>query len=299
MQKSAIPSRTVLLSAFLVAAAACEPSAKTRQQIAELQAASAQKDSLVEEVAANARIMSEIGAEVARAQGAPVAGPGGERLGAPANPDTIMAGIRSLSARLDSTQVLLTRSEARAKDLSGQAGGLRRSIADLRAAVNNQKATVTALTEQVATLQAENTRLTGENTELSAANQLLGDTVQALSTRAAKVYYVVGTKEDLLQRGIIKETGGSRVLFVFGKRGQVLVPAADMDPNYFTPIDMRNTMEIQLPHPDRTYRIVTPQDLSALSNTPDEKGRIQDSALRIVDAQRFWANSRYLILVES
>lgn len=299
MQKSTIPSRTAVLSVLLLAAAACEPSAKTRQQIAELQAASAQKDSLVAEVAANARIMSEISAEVAQAQGAPVAAPGGERMAAPANPDTIMAGIRALSARLDSTQVALTRSEARAKTLSGQAGSLRRSITDLRAAVDNQKATITALTEQVANLTKENARLSTENTELSTTNQLLGDTVAVLSTRAAKVYYVVGTKEDLLQRGIIKETGGSRVLFIFGKRGQVLVPASDMDPNYFTPIDMRNTMDIQLPHPDRRYQIVTPQDLSALSNTPDDQGRIQGSALHIEDARRFWANSRYLILVES
>ncbi len=298
MPRNALPPRILVLAALLLSAAACE-SAKTKQQIADLQAAASQTDSLMSEVATNARMMSEIGAEVARVQGAPLAGQSGERIATPANPDTILAGIRVLSARLDSTQAALTRSEARAKKLSGQEGSLRHSLADLRAAVTNQKATIAALTEQIASLQQENTRLSGENTKLASTNQQLGDTVQALSKRAATVYYVVGTKEDLLQHGIVKETGGSRVLFIFGKRGKVLVPASDMDPNYFTPVDMRTTMDIQLPDSTRAYKIVTPQDQSALSNTPDDKGRFHGDALHITDAQRFWAKGRYLILVES
>jgi hypothetical protein len=65
--------------------AACGPSEEVRRQMAELQAVAAEKDSLLIQVAENARLMSEISAEVARVQ-APAGKAGTQENAAPQDP---------------------------------------------------------------------------------------------------------------------------------------------------------------------------------------------------------------------
>ena len=50
---------------------------------------------------------------------------------------------------------------------------------------------------------------------------------------------------------------------------------------------------------DTKWTVVTPQDLSAVGSDLDDKGRVLGDELSIVDPERFWANSRYLIVVRS
>jgi len=53
-----------------------------------------------------------------------------------------------------------------------------------------------------------------------------------------------------------------------------------------------------LPASDKEYRIVSRQDLGALETPPDHDGKLPGHAIRIADTARFWANSKYLIIVE-
>ncbi len=298
--RAALPRAVVLpiALALAAAAAACGPSEKTKKQIADLQAAAAQKDSLMSEVAADTRMMSEIAAEIARVQTTKPPAPGSEHVPVAVTRDSILVQIRGLTERLDSAEARLADTQDRLSSARGQTSTLRRTIADLQKTVANQKETIASLTEQVSSLQEQNTQLVSRNTDLTTQNAELSDTVSAISTRANTAYYVVGTKDDLLRRGLVEEKGGSRVLFIFGKRGQVLVPAADADPAYFTPIDIRQAMEIPLPDPEARYRIVSPQDVTALETPPDADGHVK-GVLRIADPARFWAASHYLILVRS
>jgi hypothetical protein len=123
---------------------------------------------------------------------------------------------------------------------------------------------------------------------------------------ANEVWYVVGTKEELLERGVVREEGGSRVLFIFGKRGKTLVPSRNIDPTMFTNADRRTLSYIPLPRDEESqdddevkWSVVTHQDLGAVGTPLDEDGRVVGDALSITDPERFWANGRYLIIVQA
>lgn len=273
----------------VTALAACGPSQKVQQQIADLQKQAAQKDSLMQEVAENAKVMSQIASQIAQVQGQR-ATPGQEGT-PPASSDSIIAGIQTIGARLDSTETRLALSERRMRRLIGQNASLKKSMEDLQTAIANQKVTIATLNDQVNSLKEQ-------NAQLAAANQALGDTVQGLVTKENTVYYVIGTKKKLMSEGLVRQEGGHRVLFIFGKRGQVLVPARNLDPGQFTAIDMRETTEIPLPDPNKSYRIVSRQDVSGLATPPGKDGKITGS-IQIADPQKFWANSPMLIIVQA
>src|SRR2546430_9188430 len=174
------------------------------------------------------------------------------------------------------------------KDLTTLSDSLRSELAstmqNLQGVIANQKETIDALTLQVDAITAE--------------NSALRDTLENMSTISNTVYYVVGTKDELEQKGIIQEEGGARFLFVLWKSGKTIVPARTLDPGVFTVADRRHFTELPLPASDKEYRIVSRQDTSALETPPDHDGKISGNAVKIADPAKFWANSKYLIIVE-
>ena len=110
------------------------------------------------------------------------------------------------------------------------------------------------------------------------------------------MYYVIGTRKELKDRGIIVEEGGTRFL-IFTRTGEVLKPAPNLDPSAFTAIDRRSVTEIKMPNPDKEYQLVTNQAISYSNIAPESKGRIKGS-LQITSPERFWGQSRFLIMVE-
>ena len=55
--------------------------------------------------------------------------------------------------------------------------------------------------------------------------------------------------------------------------------------------------QIAFPKPDKTYRVITRQDVTALETAPDKNGRIK-GGLKITNADKFWAASKFLIILE-
>lgn len=287
-----------LIGLSLAGLAACGPSAEIQQQLAELTAISAEKDSLMTQVAANARLMSDISAELARAQ-IPVVEEGATETSAPQDPARILANIQTLTARITESEDRLAESQKRVEALSresrsqtGRIAEFQKTIDEFRGTIESQKATIASLTDQVALLQEENTRLATVNVQLA-------DTLSALDNRQNSVWYLIGTRQELLERGIISEEGGSRVLFVFGKRGKTMIPGRDLDLSQFNVADLRYLTEIPLPDPAAQYTIVTRQDFTALETPPDDKARVRGDFIRITDPARFWAGDHVLILVRN
>jgi len=284
----------VLVALATVSAAACGPSEEVQRQLAQLQAVSAEKDSLLTQVTENSLLLSEISAELANAQAPAVTG--GQEVASP-DPDAILQNIRDMTARLNDTETRLAESQKRiqalTRDVAGRdtrIEGFEKTITDLRAAIDNQRQTIASLTEQVDNLQRENIRLVMHNTELT-------ETVDRLAEKESTAWYIIGTKDELLERGIVTEEGGSRVLFVFGKRGKTLVPARDPDLSQFETIDLRQTSDIPLPDPDAKYRIISLQDLAGLENVPDDDNWFKADVLHVTDPDTFWSNNHVLIVV--
>jgi hypothetical protein len=289
----------VLMLATLGGTVACQggPDPEVQAQLAELTTLAAEKDSLFRQVAENARLMSDISAQlvtvadqerlarVAQTAESPVA----------ASRDSLRMMVTDVTSRLETLETRLAESRRRIQRLDRTSDSVRAAfelaITDLQTTMENQRTTIAFLTSHLETLQAENVQLATERAALA-------DTVEQLIDVQNTAYYVIGTKDELLAEGLVTEEGGSRVLFIFGKRGKTLVPARDLDTALFTPIDLRITTELALPDTAAEYRIASRQNLGFLAEPPTEDGKVRGT-LRITSVQDFWLPSKFLIIVRT
>jgi hypothetical protein len=293
-------TRGSIVAVLVLGLAACDrgPSPAVQAQLDQLTAVSAEKDSLLSQVAENARLMSEISAQLVAvadrekleksvsASESPLA----------ASRDSLRVMVGDVTQRIQLSEERLKQSQRRIRGLSQISDSLKAqfetTVVSLNEILENQKATIATLTARVEQLEAENVVLATEKAALA-------DTVEQLVDQTNTAYYVIGTKDELVERGIVTEEGGSRVLFIFGRAGKTIVPARQLDPADFTSIDIRDVTEITLPDSSREYRIASRQDLGALAEPPAD-GKIRGTnALRIAAPGQFWLPSKFLILVRS
>jgi hypothetical protein len=280
----------------LLGALACQskPSPQLQARIDSLQNAANERDRLVQEMAQDARMISDVSAELAKVQVRGKLNVTSESPGQ-ASRDSVVARVRYIATRLNDSESRLRSSERRIRGLTSVSDSLRNTLV---ATIANYDSVVTSQRTQLVAYATAIDSLKGENTVLTAVNTALKDTVGDLSLRENTVYYVIGTRAELKQRGIIDETGGSRFLFILWKSGKSVQPARNLDPAAFTAIDKRQVMTIPLPDSTKNYQIASRQDLGALATPPDADGKLHGS-VQISAPGRFWSNSKYLIIVES
>ncbi len=278
-----------ILAALLVVANACGTSAETERKLADLEQANAQRDSLLQEVAVSARLLSDVSSALSKVQvrGRQIRTSSETPL--LAQRDTMMQKLRYVVARVSETENRLNEAQSRIKGLTNLSDSLRATLdstaTNLGAIIESQKASITSLTEQVTSLETENVALR--------------DTVANVTTRENTVYYIIGTKDELKQKGVIVEEGGSRVLFVLWRTGSTLSPARELDPSLFTPINKREVTAIQLPDASSEYRIASRQDLEYLATPRTDQGKVTGTgSLQISTPEQFWRNSKFLIIVQ-
>ena len=138
--------------------------------------------------------------------------------------------------------------------------------------------------QQAKTIAALEARIDGLAQEIAAAR-----------TAYSKAYYVIGTEDELLTKGVIVKEGGTNLLI---KRiGRTLVPARELPKDVFTPIDTRDVHTIEIPDTTRRYQIVSRQSLDD-AKVANREGAYFRGPLEIPEAERFWSASRYLIIVQ-
>jgi hypothetical protein len=288
---------TAALAALVLGACNRGPSPEVQAQLAQLQTVSAEKDSLLSQVAENARLMSEISAQLVTVADRERLGKVGGAAESPiaATRDSLRVMVGDVTTRIAQAEERLKESQRRIRGLTRASDSARAqfeaTLTDLQATLENQKTTIGVLTARVEALQTENVQLATEKAALA-------DTVEQLVDAQNTVYYVVGTKQELLERGVVNEVGGSRVLFIFGKRGKTLVPAPNLDPADFTAVDLRTTTEIALPDSAQAYKIASRQNVDFLAAPPDKDGKVRGT-LRITSPWEFWMPSKFLIVVRS
>lgn len=281
--------------------AACGPTPEQEQQLAELPIVTSERDRLQGEIDRLNAEMQLIQTELANAVMIPAATTeSGQQASAPAQVTQLVAHVTEMEGQLTAAEQRLRSVNATSATQQQRIAALETAIAEERTAMEGQRQRMSLLEASIAALEAETERQGEINIHLS---QTLAD----VTDEANKVWYVVGTKEELLERGVIAEEGGSRVLFIFGKRGKTIVPSRTLDPSMFTSADKRTLSDIQLSFAtleeesaeEAKWTVVTPQSLSAVASPLDEQGRVLGDALSITNPEQFWANSRYLIVVRS
>lgn len=263
-------------------------------KVTQMNAISAAKDTLMNELVQTTSFITQINDELAKVK--PTKGEKtvtyNERV-MPASEyrANVMNRIQSMVKRLDDAEARLQSTQTRLRELGARDQALDSMVAQYRNIMEEQRAQITLLTAQVDTLQAEKGRLTFEKAALDTQ-------VVQLTTETNTVYYTVGTKQELLQSGVATEVGGARVLGIFGKAGKTLVPARELPTSAFTVLDKRTNVELMFPKPDKPYSIVSPHSTAFIQPAPDKDGKIRGGKLTITDPAAFWAQSKYLIVVE-
>ena len=288
--------------------AACDNG--TKQQLATLSTTdSLRVDSLsnvrkelLEEVMTSTQFVNQINTELAKAKAiaakpAPQLESTAEMSQVNDQRKAVVAHIAHLVARLDSVQTRLASTRRRAQEMGKkdsalveQVAAYEKSIADLQAAAERQRAQFqTVIDSQTVRIASLGKSIDTLNTVRTA----LVDTVNHLTTEKNTAYYVVGTKDELIKKGILAAEGQKRFLLV-GSRN--ISPARELDPANFTKIDRLANRTITLPEGE--YKILSRQNPAYVTPQAQKDGKIA-GALTIDQPERFWENSRFLIIVRS
>jgi hypothetical protein len=292
-----------LFLVLVVSAAGCNRSqAELAKALAESRAAEAQKDSLLTEVLETTQFVSDLNSELAKAKLVTVGSQGGDPGVPGAAQDReerqeTLERIQQVIARLNESEAKLTQTENRAKNakirnarLLAQISTYKQTIEDLKTAAEQQR------TEQEAVIADQRTQiasLAGQVDDLSFQTASLRDTVGHLTAYKNRVYYAIGTKDDLIRGGVVTREG-SKFLFFGGTR---LEPARKPNREAFTMIDKTQTLSIPLPRTDKKYKIVSRQNPEYLSGEVTDKGEVR-GVVEIASPEEFWSASKYLILVQ-
>lgn len=294
---------------FLFAAVAalaltgCVSSDKYQKELEQVKLISAEKDSLLKDVMATTQFIADVNTELAKVRdqkaGKPVMGAAGELPNAsPAEQRAqMLQRIKTVTDRVNEAESRLAASRQRVAALSGDNSGLKKQLAQydstitaFKSMIENQKAEIASLTTQVNALQGENVALKTDKEQLTTEKVALTTEKAALTTERNTVYYVIGTKDQLRKNGIIVKRGGLLGI------GATDIPATSLNPASFTSIDKTQVSSITLPSPDKTYRVLSRQDLTA-TEVPAKGG--YKGAIKITNPDQFWAASKFLIVVQN
>jgi hypothetical protein len=260
---------------------------------------------LLDEVMSSTQFVAQINTELAKARSLTSKADSkletmtvGEKVKANEDRKVVVARISHLVAKLDSVQSRLASTRARANKLTQKDSALmlqvatyEKSIADLQAAAEKQRAEFQTVIDKQTTQIAQ---LNGQVDTLTQVRTALKDTVGQLTTEKNTVYYVVGTKDELIEKGILAKEGSKRFLLV-GSR--TIAPARELDPSKFTKIDRLANRTILLPDGGE-YEIVSRQNVAFAAPAAEKGGKIF-GGLTINQPEQFWENSRFLIIVKS
>jgi hypothetical protein len=261
-----------------------------------MQGTSADKDRALAQVVEASKFADEVDAELRKVRGlsskvgVTKSDESGKTEAAAAQQD-ILDRLTQMRQRLAARQRQVTALLDTMKTMRADSSAAATLLADLNARLATRDKEIAAFQEEIRSLRTQNAQLTVEKAVLT-------DTVKAMDVRENKVFYIVGSRRQLIADKLVTEEGGSRGLLIV-KLGKTLVPARTLDESRFTRADRREVLTIPLPRSDRPYRIVSRHDVGLIEAAKKEKdGAFRGESIRITDPVKFWAASRYLIIVE-
>lgn len=294
--------RRILWIVPLVIAMGCnQHKEELAKALADAQSLAAEKDSLISEVLETSKFVNGVNEELAKARTALVATPAANAdAGTPAERDraaraAALDRVTALVARLNETEQRLEQSTQRARSLSSRNTTLLRQIEEYKTSIDSLQASAMRTEAELrGVIDSQSVQIAGLNQQLDTArvtNAALKDTVGSLTQYKNTVYYIAGTEEELMKKGVVVKEG-KKFLFFGGKQ---LAPARNLDASLFTAVDKTTATTIALPAGNE-YKVVSRQDLTYADTATIRDGKLKGQ-LHISRPEEFWAPSKYLILV--
>jgi len=177
-----------------------------------------------------------------------------------------------------------------------QTGKFKKMVAELEDRVSTQETEIESLNTKVNDLVAQNETLNTQVDSLFTENTTKAEVIakndsaiQEMDEELHAAYYTTGTSSELLEKHIISKEGG------FIGIGKVEQMNPQVDKSDFTLVDIRkvntipvNSKKVELVtnHPQDSYEIVV-----------NDEGKQVDK-LVILDPDKFWESSKYLVMVK-
>lgn len=177
-----------------------------------------------------------------------------------------------------------------------QTGKFKKMVAQLEERVSTQATEIETLNVRVNELVAKNETLTSTVDSLAVEDAAKAEiiaqneaNIQEMDEQLHTAYYTAGTSDELIEKHIISKEGG---FIGIGKVEQV---NPQINKNDLTMVDIRNLDAI--PVNSKKVELVTnhPQDSYEIVVNEEEK---QVDKLLIIDPDKFWGNSKYLVMVK-
>jgi hypothetical protein len=295
-----IQLRSFAVIAILASAAACKmshedvraDSVHTAEQLKLTNQLAAQKDSLVTVVLDADKFISQIDSQISKVREVPA--PKRKKDSESPIQDQLQA-RKDLLTRVDA---LVRRAQTTARELAASRTHVKHLAADSARFLASIDGDQKMILELNSTIQRQTVRLASMQVQvdsLAGANAKLGTELALLQTTHNKVYYIIGREDDLLKKGVVVREGGANLLLAHP--GRTLQPSRTQDASIFTAIDQREVHEIPVPDSTRRYAIVSRQNLDDADVTSRDRMSFRGN-LKIKDGDRFWSQSKYLIILE-
>ena len=244
----------------------------------------AQKDSLTRVVLQADDFIMHIDSSISRVKGMPKTKAKTATLDPLAqqiqNRKAVMARVDALVARAQQTASQLSRANKNNVALRAQLASDSVMIADLNTTLQRQTATIGDMATRI--------------DSLNGVTQQLGATLAEVQTQSNKAFYVVGSEDELLKRGVIVREGGANLLIAHP--GRTLQMSRSANPSEFTAVDQRGTKLISMPDSTQRYKVVSRQSLDYATVDQRDKDTFTGN-LKIAEPIRFWGPSRFLVIV--
>ena len=193
----------------------------------------------------------------------------------------ITASIRFIDSTLVASKKLVHKLEEENKSSSYRVESLDKLVSELQIAINTKDGEVNVLKGNVQ-------KLNKQLSSLMATVDVLDEYIQDQEVQLYTAYYISGTFDDLVAKGILVRINPFEKLF-----GNNYRLAPDFNINLFRKVDVTETRDLFFDKPLKNLKIVTPHTTGSYELV----GGTTSSLLLIRDESAFWQKSRCLVVV--
>ena len=183
----------------------------------------------------------------------------------------------------------LRQNRRRIANLEAKVKASEKQFASLNEMVEGLKHNLEEREKAIANLESELKELAGEidakTRQIAERDAIIHDQQGQMNT----MYYVVGTRKELEEKGIIQNEGG----FPFGLLGATTILASGFDESNFKPLDRLNTTSVTV---DGEIDEIVPKRNEMLYTTTVAEDQ-KSTTVTIVDPKKFW-QARYLVIIK-
>lgn len=275
-----------LVVAFLVGLAGCTKQAdvELEQKNAQLNSDLAARDQYIEEVvSAINSVYSDLEAARAKQKRMLKEAESREKMKTLSSADIrqqVMHRIADIGNVLQESRKRIAGLESKLRSSTKQYQSLDEMVANLKKTLEEREQMVAQLEEAV---RVRDGQLSEKLREIAEKDSQIRDQQNAINT----AYYIVGTRRELKEKGIIEDEGG----FLWGLLGSTTILSSGVDESYFRPIDKSAATTLTI---EGEVDEIIPKRNEEFYQT--DIGTDESTTVKIVDPKKFWQD-KYLVII--